>query len=990
MNLSKSNNKIYINCKLFAINILEIINKVIIFLIILSNEKFLKKLNFDSQITITIKGTGIQQILSYYYNGNNPDKILINGINQSTIDKYVYDLNNEINNITMIWNYQLTTCYFMFYQLDNIISFDFSKFDTSKVTDMSWMFASCSSFTTLDLSNFNTSLVKTFYYMFYNCHSLISLNINNFNLKSSKTISYMFENCFSLISLDLYNFDTSTIIYFTDIFKNINKNIIIRYNETKVSNILDILSNFKNNSSDICFTNKNHKLIKELSKCVNTCEEESGYKYEYKNICYNKCPEGTNILNESKCIDYIPDDYLNSTTINKCDIKCKTCSYESIINNNLCTSCNIEKKYYPKFNINSNNSDNYINCYQNLEEEGYYLDNNTYKSCYFSCQKCNQTGNKENNQCLTCKYNYTNYKFENKFNCYNECQHYYYFDEFNNFICTINNTCPQGFKLIREKNKCIDNCTNDNIYKNELNNICYKNLPNSEFNLLYFFYNNTISNYTPELVDKTISNIKNQIMNGELNYILEDVILRQGNDLVRNEGNIIYQITSLENQNNNEYTNISTINLGECEKILKDVYHINQSKTLFIFKYDYFQQDSLIPIINYEFYHPDNKSILDLSYCENTSINLNIPVTINENKIYKYDPNNEYYTDECSPSTTDKGTDILINDRQNEYNNNNMSICENNCLFIEYDSKNKKSICNCKIKPKQSSVSNLAENTDILSYNFEKKNQSANAMKCYKTLFSQEGLIKNIGSYILIFTTFLFAISGILFYKCGYQLLEDDINLIKQLKEKENSSKNINIKNTEPIKYKNKTKIKKLKKKTKIKIDPIKKFGNKTIKKKNNYVNANNNINKSVYQNQTFSKRELKNNENNKYLKKINNCEKCENEKSCANPLKYCDYEKNTFSYKNAKKYDKRSFISFYISLIRAKHYLIFSFFPIKDYNSRIIKICLFFLSYSIYYFISALFISESTIHKIYNDGKYNFIYLLPQIMYSFIISHTL
>ena len=56
-----------------------------------------------------------------------------------------------------------------------------------------------------------------------------------------------------------------------------------------------------------------------------------------------------------------------------------------------------------------------------------------------------------------------------------------------------------------------------------------------------------------------------------------------------------------------------------------------------------------------------------------------------------------------------------------------------------------------------------------------------------------------------------------------------------------------------------------------------------------------------------------------------------------------------------------------------------------------IIKVCLFFLSFSIYYFINTLFFDESTIHQIYKDeGLYNFIYLIPHISYSFIISHTL
>ena len=58
--------------------------------------------------------------------------------------------------------------------------------------------------------------------------------------------------------------------------------------------------------------------------------------------------------------------------------------------------------------------------------------------------------------------------------------------------------------------------------------------------------------------------------------------------------------------------------------------------------------------------------------------------------------------------------------------------------------------------------------------------------------------------------------------------------------------------------------------------------------------------------------------------------------------IKFNDYELNTFSYNNALKYDKRTYFQYYISLIRTKHPLIFAFFPINDYNSRLIKISIF------------------------------------------------
>ena len=175
---------------------------------------------------------------------------------------------------------------------------------------------------------------------------------------------------------------------------------------------------------------------------------------------------------------------------------------------------------------------------------------------------------------------------------------------------------------------------------------------------------------------------------------------------------------------------------------------------------------------------------MDLKYCEDIFLHFNIPVNINENNLFKYDPNNEYYTDECYPSTTENGTDILINDRHNEFNDNNLFLCENNCTFIGYDEETKKAKCECGVKSKQIIISDLINKTELLSYNFTSKSQSNMiTMKCYYTLCTKNGLLKNIGSYILLFTILLIIISGLLFYKCGYNLLEDEISNIIASKE---------------------------------------------------------------------------------------------------------------------------------------------------------------------------------------------------------------
>ena len=53
-----------------------------------------------------------------------------------------------------------------------------------------------------------------------------------------------------------------------------------------------------------------------------------------------------------------------------------------------------------------------------------------------------------------------------------------------------------------------------------------------------------------------------------------------------------------------------------------------------------------------------------------------------------------------------------------------------------------------------------------------------------------------------------------------------------------------------------------------------------------------------------------------------------------------------------------------------------------------IIKICLFFFSFSLYFTVNTIFFTDSTMHKIYEDkGTFDIIYQIPQIFYSTAIS---
>ena len=152
-----------------------------------------------------------------------------------------------------------------------------------------------------------------------------------------------------------------------------------------------------------------------------------------------------------------------------------------------------------------------------------------------------------------------------------------------------------------------------------------------------------------------------------------------------------------------------------------------------------------------------------------------------------------------------------------------------------------------------------------------------------------------------------------------------------------------------------------------------------------NFNNQFNNINKNIIKRNLTRKKSVNSTRN-----ILNEAENKENIiKKSKEIMEYNDFEKNDLTYELALKYDKRTFCEYYLSLLRTKHILIFSFYYKKDYNSRIIKIDLFFTSFAIYYTVNAFFFNDKTIHKIYVN-EFDFIYQLPQIIYSSIISSVL
>ena len=83
-----------------------------------------------------------------------------------------------------------------------------------------------------------------------------------------------------------------------------------------------------------------------------------------------------------------------------------------------------------------------------------------------------------------------------------------------------------------------------------------------------------------------VNNILETISSNSNNTLLE-IFIKNQEDLIVNNKNIKYQITSTKNQKEKAYDDLSTIELGECENILRENYNINKNISLIIFKVDY-------------------------------------------------------------------------------------------------------------------------------------------------------------------------------------------------------------------------------------------------------------------------------------------------------------------------------------------------------------------------------------------------------------------
>ena len=315
---------------------------------------------------------------------------------------------------------------------------------------------------------------------------------------------------------------------------------------------------------------------------------------------------------------------------------------------------------------------------------------------------------------------------------------------------------------------------------------------------------------------------------------------------------------------------------------------------------------------------------------------------------------------------------MSLKDRQKEFLDKNMTLCENDCEFSSYDYTLKRVECKCDVKNKIKDLDEIKIDKNRLKASLNLKNLiNIQVLKCYKKLFTKNSLFYNMGSYILLSIIFLYIFSLIYLIFKDYSFLKNEIINLFEFSINNNEEGN----NTNYTKSSNELIIsREIGKDFFSRYPPIyKQISNKNekikrdkkitekVKKKSNYA-----INEVITQNYNFKKIKNKN-----------------QEFSFINEMLL-----NDSPYKKALIYDKRTFYQYFFSLLKSEHLLFFAIIPSKDYNSRAIKICIFLFSFALFFADNAIFMNEDAIHNIYEkEGAFDIIYQIPQIIYSNVIS---
>ena len=979
-----------------------------------------------------------------YINYNNSTFLDSNELNIAANSKIDIQINLDVQNLGK---------FFMYLEDDDatdqnmlkIVSIDFSHFNSIQITDMTKCFSGCKSLESIDFTDFNSENLESIDYMFEDCHLLKSLDLTNFNTEKIEDMSMAFKGCKSLEILDLFNFNTESVINFDEMFRDCeslkfldisNFHFVGAYNDIFYGAVNLKYINAKNVIVDEyydlpLYTNNNNDLI--------ICQNEGNNHFEsikgLDNIYYFCCTfnTDTDMCESNNYIEvYYNEDcnYVFSNN-NRNDIvfinyNDKTFAPSAILNilANTKLQINFDTPITSLEKFFSQDVDEYMNKVVSIDFS--HFDSSSLinmDSVFYGCSALKSLNLSTFQTTLVTSMNYLFYN----------CASLEILDISNFNMAQTTNAQDMFFG--------VNNLIFINLYNTQDNDKIASSSLNTDIEKKFYIcqVNEIITNLNsinccsyPNIAS---CNAESKEIAVNYNSIITNIESKDFK-VVKTENSII-QFSTVKEQMTNTDNTYSSIDLGDCEDKIRQQEGLSESEEFLIVKVDIKNSTTNAVYVQYEIYNPNTNSKVPLEVCKDDTIKIQVPVSLTKEELsliesfndYDYnifDLEDDFYNDVCTKYTSENGADMVLSSRKNLVYDKlkDNYYCQKGCDFGGLNTKSSKAECHCKVQE-------TITITDISEISFDKKeffdgfystlfNSNFRVFKCIKLLFSIDGIKSNYGFYSMTFLLASFITFVIIQIKTGYIKIikilkrilkakvmneKQTINNIEEKKannEQNNENKEIKM-NKKTFRRKSTSKLRK--KKTNItkinelqapsKRNLIKKKSRKSIKSENqnmiyinnmanigkNMINTTEEINKETIAEKEEDIKEKKENQNNK-----------KTDQEILNEYKGLTYvEMNDLDYEIAIVVDKRTYWQLYISLIKKDHPIIFTFCNRNDYNLIYIKIILFIVSFALFFAINALFFTDETMNNIYEDnGVFNFIFQIPQILYSSFISSVI
>ena len=563
----------------------------------------------------------------------------------------------------------------------------------------------------------------------------------------------------------------------------------------------------------------------------------------------------------------------------------------------------------------------------------------SFRLCYEYCETCYDLGSSIINQkCETCldqySYDYWAYSGTETGNCVPQN---YYFDRENTNMLYCNYADPH-FKTITDPDSNKQYCYYDP-------NVVVPTIPKKEPSTII----NDEPITPPEPIDPTNCNFESylkkqcQIPDIIIEYLNSNTVVSQQ----LSTGTIIEVTNDKEDKSFNKKNKLPWLFLGKCGEMLRSDNSIDEEKPLIILKHGRVSKKVYENYFEFEVYHPDTQEKLDLSICEDIPVETYIDSKITDefansvNSVIDqgynpYDINDKFYREICTPYDSPDGTDVLLDDREEYfYSSLNTIACPDGCGNSSYSLDTKYLKCDCPVKNEDITLDlkHISGDNVVKSFKSTLTNSNWKVMICYNLVFDKDVFGKNAGS-ILTLILFIVYIGFFVYYIMeGITPLQENIAQImsdeeeekkEEAKSKENNEKKDEDKEKKPdvITFKNPPKKSKLEKDSNGSIIIRKSNDIKIValkSDKGNKLMTSPGLTEKDLSKLSIKKELIHSEGVNFYEKKKTEINEVEEKNQ-----KLDDFQLNNLEYLDACKYDKRSFLKTYWSVLKREHIIIY------------------------------------------------------------------